>query len=514
MAIPADLQSRIAKARLDRSGRQSQINRFLRFADPSKPRVGDSLTTPTDRGDEVDDLFDTTLQEVYEDFGSDLIGRLMPRHSDWLTYAPLGSLADEEKKQIEKPLLMRSTSIFEAIRASNFYDEAAGEWALDQGHGTSGLMIVDPGKGQPVFCEAIPPHQLLIGRGARGLNFKARESAWEVGEAVAYWPRYNWPAKLKADAEHKTRRCRIVTVIEAASLIPTPAGERWRWQVVVDNQVVFEQELRGTGSCPIIASRWRTHAASAWGLGPLLKTVPDALTLDQERFLVLKNLGKVVDPPTMYDDDGVLNPEGGVGAGMWIPRLPGSKVDRLEPGRIEAAYYEQGGLQDGIRRAGFQSGPRQRGKTPPTLGQWMDEKAEEGRRLEMPTGKLYSEGVIAIVQRFEYLLTKRGDIDPFIEIEGRDKPVQVRPLNPLSRQQDFEEIQTAQQLLQFGNAVFGPQVMAAFVDGAATLDEMRKRLNDKMIVVREAEMVDPLLRGVLGQPGAGEGLETLPPEPQ
>lgn len=511
MAIPADLQASLAKARTDRSRRQSQINRFLRFADPSKPRIGDSLTSPTERADEVDDLFDTTLQEVYEDFSSELIGRLMPRHSDWLTYAPVESLPQEDKKRIEEPLKARSTLIFEAIRASNFYDEAAGEWAMDQGHGTSGLMIVDPGKGQPIFCESIPPNQLLVGRGARGVDFKAREAAWQLHEAMAYWPRYNWTKKQRADAEHKTRRLRIVTVIEAASLIPTPAGERWKWRVVVDNEVVHETELRGTGCCPVITSRWRTHASSAWGVGPLLKCVPDALTLDQERYLVLKNLGKVVDPPTMYDDDGVLNPEGGVGAGMWIPRLPGSKIDTVDSGRIEAAFYVEGGLQDSIRRAGFQSGPRQRGKTPPTLGQWMDEKAEEGRRLEMPTGKLYSEGVIAIVQRFEYLLLKRGEIEPFLEIEDRKAPIKVQPLNPLSRQQDFEEIQTAQQLLQFGNAVFGPQIMAAYVDGAQTLDEMRKRLNDKLIVVREAADIDPLLRGVLGQPGSAAGLET-PPE--
>lgn len=511
MAIPDDLKRRIAAARTDRQRRQNQINTFLRFADPSRPRIGDSQTTPQDRADEVDDLYDATLQEVYEDFGSDLIGRLMPRHANWLGYAPEEGTPDEIVAQIKAPLKHRTDAIFDAIRGSNFFDEAAGEWALDQGHGTSALMIVDPGPSLPFYCEAIPPHQLLIGRGARGLNFRARDYAQEIGEAIAFSPHYQWPRRLREMAGDKSRRANRVAVIEAATLIPDPGGERHTWQVVVDNEVVFEDELKGTGACPIIASRWRTHAASAWGIGPLLKSVPDALTLDQERYLVLKQLGNVVDPPFFYDDDGVLNPEGGLSAGMAIPRLPGSKVDRLEPGRIEAAYYEQGGLQDNIRRAGFQSGPRQRGKTPPTLGQWMDEKAEEGRRLEMPTGKLYAEGVIAIVQRFEHMLIKRGAIDPLLT-RDRGAPIRVRPLNPLSRQQDFEEVQAAQQILQFANAVFGPQVMAALVDGGATIENIRDKLNDKIIAVRTGEAADPLLRGVLGQPGMAEGLEGPPPE--
>ncbi|MBG7616474.1 hypothetical protein IWC96_14445 [Brevundimonas sp. BAL450] len=511
MALPDDLTHLLSCARNERARRQHQINHYLRFADPTSPRVGDDVKKPVDRAEEADDLFDTTMQEVAEDFASDLIGRIMPRQADWLTYAPLDAVPDEIKAQIKEPLKQRSTTIFDSIRSSNFYDEAAGEWALNQGHGTSGLMIVDPGAGRPFYCEAIPPYQLLILRGARGINFIARECAWELGEAVTFWPTYKWTKRQKDDARDKTKKRVRHAVVQSATLIPDPGDEKWLWRVCVGDELVHEETLTGTGSCPIMASRWRTHASSPWGLGPLLKAVPDALTLDQERYLVLQNLGEIVKPPVVYDDDGVLNPEGGVGAGDWIPRVPGSKVDRLEPGRVEAAYYEQGQLQDNIRRAGFQSGPRQRGKTPPTLGQWLDEKSEEGRRLEMPTGKLYAEGVIAITQRFEYLLIRNGTIDPFLSVRS-GAPIRVRPMNPLARQQDYEEVQVAQQLLQAGNAIFGPQAMAALVDGGKTFEAFKEKLNDGLIAVRPAEQADEYMRGVLGQPGSAPGLETVPGE--
>ncbi|MFN4287559.1 MAG: portal protein [Brevundimonas sp.] len=506
-----ELTQRLGEARTERASRQNQINNYLRFADPTAPRIGDSLHKPQDRSDEADDRFDTTLNEVAEDFAADLIARVMPRQSNWLAFEPNEQLPKEVRKQLEEPLRLRTATIFDAIRASNFYDDAAPNWALDQGHGTACLQVTDPGSGQEFLFEHIPVNQLLILRGERGPKLIAREFMWELAEALAYWPGYNWPERLKAEARRTTGQCRRINTVLAATRIADPGGERWRWQVLVDGKhLIHEEELTGRGSCPFILSRWRTHSASAWGVGPLLKSVPDAMTLDQERYLILKNLGFAVDPVTMYDHDGVINVDGGVAPGDWIARRAGSKIDRLDPGNLSPAYYEQGHLQDNIRRAGFQSGPRQRGKTPPTLGQWMDEKAEEGRRLEMPTGKLYTEAVIAIVSRVERLLLDRGEIDETLSVG--EKVITLKPLNPLSRQQDYEQVQNAQALLREYSTITGPQVLAAEVDTRATFENMKARLQDTLIEMRPEEQADPYLQAVLGQPGTSAGLEEPMPE--
>lgn len=515
MALPPELEKKISLARTDRSRHQSQINEFLRMADPTRPRIGDNdtgVSQSTDRSQEADDRFDTTMEEVYEDFASDLLGRVMPRETDWLTYEPAEAIPDEVKRAIEDPLKARSKKIFDTIRASNFYDEAAAEWAMDQAHGTSATVIQDPGAGQPIECEAIPPGQLLIVRGSKGLNFRARECFWEIGEAVAFWPNYEWPEKLKKAAANKNTRAERKRVILGATLIPTPADERWLWQVCVDDMLVHEETVEGCGSCPILVTRWRTHSSSAWGIGPLRKAVPDARTLDQERYLVLKNLGKIVDPVVSYEDDNLTDPDAGVGPGMWLPRMPGSKAPEAIgiESRMDLAYFEQAGLQDSIRRAGYQDGPRQRGKTPPTLGQWTDEKAEQGRRMEIPTGKLYKEGVVAVVERFEYLLVKRGTIEA--AIPSGEGVVKVRPLNPLARQQDYEKVTTATQLLQTGNQTFGPQVMGALIDGAETFKNMKKALSDDLVVVREGAEASTLLNAALGADPTQQGGAQPPPD--
>lgn len=516
--IPSDLAQLLATARNDRAKRQAQINEYLRFADPSRPRIGDSQNAPTDRAGEEDDLFDATLQEVHEDFTSDLVALAMPRTSNWVSYEPEDGLPDEIVAQIKDPLEARTKALFSAIAKSNFYDEAATEWAGDLAHGTGAMWGDDPGKGQPLRWEAIPPGQLLIVRGMYGgLSFKAREWSMPLDEAMAFWKRYRWPQELIEDSKDDQKKRRIVTCVASATRI-YDAGydEAWQWRVCVDNKLIKEEKLRGRGCCSIIVTRWRSHSSSAWGIGPGLKVVPDARTLDQERYLVLKNLGKIVDPIISYEEDGVTNVEGGINAGDWVPRLTGTKVPEAigTESRMDLAYFEEAGLQDKIRRGLFQYGPRQRGKTPPTLGQWMDEKNEEGRRLESPAAKIYAEGVFPVLYRTEYLLVKRGELDPVLM--AADKAIKVTPLSPIARQTGSAEVATGMQLWSAIQAGVGPQLTGAIVDVAATVENMKKKLNDEIVVLRPVEQANQFIGAALGMEqnpdAAGGGGGEPPPE--
>lgn len=507
MALPAELAQRIDSAKNDRSKHQGAINDFLRFADPVRPRIGDSATTV--RSDEADDLYNPMMQEVAEDFASDTLHRIMPRESDWLKYEPENTLPDEVQQALAEPLAQRSKAIFSAIRQSNFYSEAGGEWSFDLGHGTSALICNDDGAAQPFNFEAIGPHQLLIERGARGqLSLKGREFSLPLEEAFAQWPNADWPRPLRRRVESKSGKRTPVKCLEVAVRVYDPGDERWTWYVAVDDTVITKLDLVGAGSCPVIVTRWRSISTTAWGIGPLRKAIADFKSLDQASYLRLKNTGKLVDPPFFYDDDGVLNPEGGVGPGMAIPRLPGSKVDVLPSGNPEFGYFETGILEDNVRRAGFQSGPRQRGKTPPTAFQWREEQVEQGRRLEQPTGKLYEEGVIAILNRIEYLLVQRKTIEPMVKVDKQF--IRVRPMNPLAKQQDGEKLANAGNLLNMARSVFDPQTMAATIDMPKTFANMQRAADDDIIVVRPPEQADEYMRGVLGQPGMAPGLETAP----
>lgn len=508
MALPPELEQRLKAARMDRARHQHQINDFLRLADPVRPRIGDSMMT-TPRVDEADDLYDDSLQQVAEDFASDVLHRAMPREGDWVRYEPDTALSQELKAALQDPLSQRTKSIMSAVHNSNFYSEAGAEWAFDLGHGTAALICNDYGAGEPFCFEGIGPHQLLIERGAKGkLSLKAREFKLPLEEAFAQWPNANWPAKLKNKLKHKSEKRMTVTCIEAAVRVYDPGDEKWTWYVCVEGHVIDKRDLVGIGSCPIIVTRWRSISSTAWGLGPLRKALANGKSLDQVGYLRLKNFGKAVDPVTVYDDDGVLNPEGGIAPGMWLPRLPGSKIDQLDAPSLEWTYFEQGNLQKAIKRAGFQSGPEQQGLTPPTAFQWREQQIEEGRRLEQPTGKLYEEGVIAILNRVEHLLVERGTIDEVVSVERQ--AIRVRAMNPLAKQQDGEKVQNASNLLNLFRSTLDAQAVSATVDTVATMENFKRAVDDDLIVLRKPEQADEYMRGVLGQPGMAPGLESAP----
>jgi hypothetical protein len=508
MALPTELATRIAAAKLDRSRHQDAINDFLRLADPVRPRIGDSATTTT-RAEEASDLYDDTLQQVADDFASDTLHRMMPREAPWVAYEPVSAIPEEVARALQDPLKDRSKAIFDAVTGSNFYSEAGAEWAFDLGHGTAAMICNDYGNGEPLCFEGIGPHQLLIERGAKGkLSLKAREFTMPLEEAVAQWRGAKWPAKLIRESRQSSTKRKAVICIEAATRIYDPGDEMWKWQVCVDGHVIIEDTLVGIGSCPIIVTRWRSISTTAWGIGPLRKALANGKSLDQVAYLRLKNMGKACDPVTVYDDDGVLNPEGGVGPGMWIPRLPGSKIEQLDGANLNTAYYETGLLQDSVRRAGYQNGPDQKGKTPPTAFQWREEQLVEGRRLEQPTGKLYEEGVIAILNRVEYLLVERGEIEEVID--AGKQAIRVRPKNPLAKQQEGEKVQNASNLLSVFRASFGDQAVSATVDTVATIENFKRAVDDEIIALREPGDANEMMRGVLGQPGMAPGLETAP----
>ncbi len=508
MKLSPELTQRLATARNDRARHQCAINDFLRLADPVRPRIGDTNLT-TSRAEEADDLYDPVLQEVADDFASDLLHRAMPRESDWVKYQPDEVLDEAVQKALAEPLAARTKAIMSAVRASNFYSEAGAEWSFDLGHGTGALICNDYGAGEPLCFEAVGPHQLLIERGAKGkLSLMGREFPLPLEEAFAQWPTADWPAALRRKLANRQTRRQSVTCREFGVRVYDPGDEKWTWTVAIGEDVIWQEELVGVGSCPMVVTRWRSVSSTAWGVGPLRKAIANAKTLDHVAYLRLKNMGRAVDPPTVYDDDGVLNPEGGVGPGMWIPRVVGSQIDVLEAPSLQWTYYETGLLQDSIRRAGYQNGPDQKGLTPPTAFQWREEQIREGRRLEQPTGKLYEEGVIAILNRVEHLLVQRGTIQPILTVDRQ--AIRVRAMNPLAKQQDGEKVQNATNLMQAWRATLDPQVMAASIDTVATMANMKNAVDDEMIVLRSPQDADQMMRGVLGQPGMGEGLETAP----
>jgi hypothetical protein len=203
----------------------------------------------------------------------------------------------------------------------------------------------------------------------------------------------------------------------------------------------------------------------------------------------LKALGRQVDPPFTYEDDGTANFEGGVQPGLAYPRSAGSSAPEamLPEIRFDALIFNQENMRKAIKRALYQDRPEQPGQTPPTLGQWMDEKAWNTRRRELPRDRCVREWVLPIIQRIAWILEQRGVL-PEIKIAG-GQVLNVRPISPLSKAKDLEDIQLATQMIGTAQMVGAAKQAGAPIDVLSTVANLMKTSKDRLVVLQTADQI-------------------------
>lgn len=497
-----DVLKRIKAAKTDRDRHATWINETIRLALPTYRRV--TGTTNSDAlNAEQDDLFDTTLQTVVEDFSSDMITTFTPRHERWVSFEPAEDLSEGEIVEITPQLRAIEDSIFAEIERSNYWD-AAQECFSFWGVSTMAVAISARGPLEPLHFQPIEMPDLLIERGPDGtLTGRWRQMKLDRMGLHIMWPDL-FPAPTDKD------KPKTFTVYEGCDRdFSVPGEERWNYRIFVDDKERVKQNWEGAGSCPITVCRFRQQADSAWGPGPAHKAVPLARTLDELAYLNLKALGRSVDPPGSYEEDGVINMEAGLSAGTWVPRASGSSAP--QPFKVEARFdalvFNVKEMRDGIKRAMYQDRPEQPGATPPTATQWIDEKTWNTRRQELPRDRCVREWVLPIIERVAWIKAQRGELPP-VKLSS-DRLVKIRPISPLSKAKDLEDIQITAQILSLVMQVANAAKMGAPIDMQATFAALKATAKERHLAmltpqqVQQAAMMAAQMGGVMdGQAAA------------
>jgi hypothetical protein len=471
------LLARLACAKQDRDRHSGWINDILRLTHPTYRRMNERPTdTSAGRVQDQDDLFDTTLQTVVEDFAVDMTSTFTPRFERWVSFEPDAELTEGQRRQIGGDLRRLEDAVFGEIERSNYY-EAAPECFSFWGVAAMAAALSDMGPLNPLHFQPIELPDLLMERGPDGSVIgRWREMALDDRQLAMMWPHiFEPPPRNQGVKKH--------LVIDGCDRDFRMAGEeRWIHRILVDQKQKWAFAYQGAGSCPIITCRFRYQSTSAWGPGPTHKAVPPARTLDELAYLNLKALQRAVDPITSYEEDGVINVDAGLDAGTWLPRAAGSKApETLEPDiRFDALVWKTEELRAAIKKAVYQDRPEQDGKTPPTLGQWNDEKVWNSRRRELPRDRCVREWVMPIIERVMYLKRLRGEIP---DIRLGDRLITVRPVSPLSKAKDLEDVQVTQQVIGMAQALAAVVQGMPAIDARATLGNIIKTLKERHVVL-------------------------------
>ena len=118
------------------------------------------------------------------------------------------------------------------------------------------------------------------------------------------------------------------------------------------NDIIRES---GFDEFPFICSRWHKNSQEVYGRGPGVETLPDVRMINEMERVGLISLQKMVDPPLLVPDDGMLSPIRTSPGGLNYYRSGLGPQDRITPldtrGRLDLSEQKIGLVRNNIERA-------------------------------------------------------------------------------------------------------------------------------------------------------------------
>lgn len=496
--LDEEANDRLADCRSQKMPFELDMRECYFFTDPLRTRQVNSLTLPPQVPVHDDGFLQTSVGfEVTEDFVNEAINTFMPQNEQWCERSK-GMFVKDLPANVLQDVRDGDKAIFEAIKGCNFYSELGKAAYPDLGIGTMAMWITDPGAAQNLQCLATPLRELEINLGPDGMvddRFAIRFTKNRHIKRLLGSTIYD---KIPAD---------LLEEIEAAPSKETEVrwgywrkwdrvgDETWQHVAMIKNRVVHSSELVGEGSCPLVVTRFGATCDWAYALGRLLRALPELRQIDELEGQKVSHIELNLTPPMAFPDDSFAAIEQGLEPGEGYPVRVGSEnaIKKIyDPGPPEAGVYLIDDKIKRLRKMFYVDYPEQRGDTPPTLGQWMDELARAQRRIGFAGMSFWLEGPAQYFLRFKYLLEKRGILQP-VRVNGN--VVSLHPVNPAQRAAEEQEIANAVRFAQIA-AAYWPEEFKAYIDGKGSMAAILKKMRITLIKMRPENQVNQVIQQI------------------
>lgn len=251
---------------------------------------------------------------------------------------------------------------------------------------------------------------------------------------------------------------------KAATMLPVAS-------VYIDEKEKHVLAEGGFDEMPYMVGRWSKTVGEVFGRSPAMTALPDIKMLQEIMKTTIKAAQKVVDPPLLVPDDGVLGPVRTIPGGLNYYRA--SSGARIEPlltgGNIGLSYEMMNDLRERIRTTFFLDQLQFQG-APRMTATEVVERTERTLRLLGPTlGRLQSEFLGPMIERIYGVLSRAGRLpEPPESISELE--LKIEYVSPLARAQRQTETQGIMRTLEFVGPIAGMDPQAAqIIKGADTV---------------------------------------------
>ncbi len=485
-----DFETRFNAARRYREDVRPKIEDAYRFCAPGRETEFSHNTRR--RQTEETTVYHSLGETSAADLAGDLVTYFTPPEATWFSIDILTPVPEDQQKEVLDFAQQREQDIRDLIAASN-YNDIAPQWGFEAAsHGTPALWVQQAHRTQPIYCESVPPAELFLTFGHMGYLDRFRQQTVAASTLPALFAAY--PEVSLADRDIKAKIDKpgaTVTCVWGFWLDWTdPANPLWKMEVTVDGKRVTPETPITLGpmigSCPLLVGRFNPQPNSPWGRGAGVRALPDMRVLDKVEETILLGLEDQLKTTLIYSNDGFIDFSQGLTPGVQYPAGPRFTKDQIlelnKSTNLEVGFFTREDMERRIRGIFYQDGPRQRGDTPPTATQWIDEARRVQQRLGKPSAPLWSEMIFPFVQRVEYLGSQLGLLADLIVIDG--SAVTLQPISPLQKSQNRDDVLTSRSNLSMAFEVLQDQA-ASYVDMTATLENHIRASGDRLTVIRK-----------------------------
>ena len=439
------------------------------------------FNTKRSRGDKRTTLlYDSTGVHANEMLAAGLHGMLTNPASNWFSLRVKDDSQDTGSSSEAKQWLEDTTNVVlsEIAAPSVAFPSHIHEYYLSLcSIGTACMFVGEPSTREGISFRAIHIDEIFIAENADGIiDTVFRSFKMTVRQIVQKWGEESLSPRIKRMYEKQEFDKEIDLLHCVYPRDDVDKGKRAATMLPVASVYIDEKENHvlaegGFHEMPYMVSRWSKTVGEVFGRSPAMTALPDIKMLQEIMKTTIKAAQKVVDPPLLVPDDGVLGPIRTIPGGLNYYRA--SSGARIEPlltgGNIGISYEMMTDLRDRIRTTFFLDQLQFQG-APRMTATEVVERTERTLRLLGPTlGRLQSEFLGPMIERIYGVLSRAGRL-PGPPESIAEQELKIEYVSPLARAQRQSETQGIMRTLEFIGPIAGMDPQAAqVVKGADTV---------------------------------------------
>ena len=497
MTLGEQIVRRFEKMKASRANWDSH---WLEIAKLVLPRKDDVFTTSkfmVGGEKKTNTLFDASAVHANELLASALHSMLTNPTTTWFDYST--GDADLDKHDKVRLWLQKATQqTHQVLNQSNFQTEIH-ETYLDLGSFGTSLMFIEEDKENIVRFQSRPIYESHIDENEKGsVDTVYRCFKWNLRKIIQKWGEGVLDDDLlrmaKKDPDKEFSIIHAVFPRNSFDIKKLNKKNKKIASVYILEEKRLTLEESGFNEFPYLVPRWTKISGEMYGRSPSMKALPDIKMINEMMKVHIRSAQKVVDPPLLVDDDGVLLP---------IRTFPGSINYKragtkgvIEPlltgGRLDISFEMMRDLRNRIQEAFFID-QLQLNEGPQMTATEVAQRTEEKLRLLAPIlARQHFELLRPLIDRVFGIMLRKNMFDEAPEIL-RGKNIQVRYSSQVAKAQRLTDSTSLIRAMEIISPVIQTQPnVIDNIDGDEAVVEVFKMFGVPQEILRDAQEVQDM----------------------